>query len=62
MIRSQLTGKLGCRQGFNTPEDDIFTIEVQVQMSDISEAVAGTTWSVRLGVSNGEVSENVRSD
>ena len=60
MIKSQLTGMLGCRQGFNTPEDDIFTIEVQVQMSDIIETAAGTTWNVRLGVSNGEVSEKIR--
>ena len=45
-----------CRQGFSPPEQDIFTVEVLVQMSDLSETANGTSWNVRLGVSNGEVS------
>ena len=37
----------------------MFTVEVLVQMSDLSETQNGTTWNVKLGVSNGEVSPSL---
>ena len=44
-----------CRQGFNHPNHDMFTLEVLVRMSDLAETLNDTKWNVRLGVSNGEV-------
>ena len=44
-----------CRQGFNHPNHDMFTLEVLVRMSDISETSRDSRWKVKLGVSSGEV-------
>ena len=44
-----------CRQGYNPPSEDLFTLEVLVRMSDLTETANNTKWNVRLGVSNGEV-------
>ena len=44
-----------CRQGFNHPNHDMFTLEVLVRMSDLTETANNTKWNVRLGVNNGEV-------
>ena len=44
-----------CRQGFNHPSQDNFTLEVLVRMSDISETAQDSRWKVKLGVSSGEV-------
>lgn len=42
-----------CRQGFNHPSHDIFTLEVLVRMSDIAETIRYTEWKVKLGLSSG---------
>ena len=44
-----------CRQGFNHPNHDMFTLEVLVRMSDLTETANNTKWKVRLGVNSGEV-------
>ena len=44
-----------CRQGFNHPNHDMFTLEVLVRMSDLTETANNTNWKVRLGVNSGEV-------
>ena len=42
-----------CRQGFNHPSHDIFTLEVLVRMSDIAETIRYTEWKVKLGLTSG---------
>ena len=44
-----------CRQGFNPPSEDLFTLEVLVRMSDLAETVSNTKWNVKLAVNSGEV-------
>ena len=44
-----------CRQGYNNPSHDIFTLEVLLRMSDLTETANNTKWNVRLGVNSGEV-------
>ena len=44
-----------CRQGFNPPSEDLFTLEVLVRMSDLAETVHDTKWNVKLAVNSGKV-------